>query len=188
MSKIKRINEESLEFDNGFVLQSEHESNCCEYHWLDFSILEIYNDIYEQEFDVENGIKFKEVEGMGILLYDENGNKYLVNGYGRNNGWYSSNITLVLYNGKGKVVKEYDVTKCQDYYISCYNASELDIERDWHEIVPEEEAHFNGICDGLDELHMNYAITNRIKNMGLILVYASEAEFKTIKQLAECEW
>ena len=118
--KIKIIEEERVIFDDDSVLKSHHDRSCCEWHYLDFNMLKNYNvspktgktlDIYEQEFDFSNGVNFKRVEGMGILLFDVDGNPYLINGYGYNNGWYSDEIILIYKNGKEE--HRYDVTECQ---------------------------------------------------------------------------
>lgn len=126
--KILRIEgdeeESKVIFENDYTLYSDHESDCCEWHFLDFTMLKSCNigtatgnkiNIYEQKFDFSKGIPFRRVEGVGILLIDTEGNKYLINGYGYNNGYYSDSIELVL--TKGKLVKyKYDVSECQDYY------------------------------------------------------------------------
>lgn len=41
--KIVEIKEESLKFDNGLIITSEHEQDCCESHWADFSVMSGYN-------------------------------------------------------------------------------------------------------------------------------------------------
>ena len=116
-------NKSKVIFENGYTLYSEHNQDCCEWHYLDFTMLKNYNigtatgqkiNIYEQEFDFSKGIPFKKVDGVGILLIDTQGNKYLINGYGYNNGYYSDEIELVL--TKGRLVKyRYDVTECQEW-------------------------------------------------------------------------
>lgn len=118
--KIKTIEEERVIFDDNSKLYSYHETNCCESHYLDFNMLKNYNvspktgkklDIYKQEFDFSNGVNFKRVEGMGILLFDVEGNSYLINGYGYNNGYYSDEIILIY--EKDKEEHRYDVSECQ---------------------------------------------------------------------------
>lgn len=118
--KIKTIEEERIIFDDNSRLYSYHETNCCESHYLDFNMLKNYNvspktgrtlDIYQQEFDFSNGVNFKRVEGMGILLFDVEGNSYLINGYGYNNGYYSDEIILIYEKDKEK--HQYDVSECQ---------------------------------------------------------------------------
>lgn len=110
-------------FENGYTLYSDHDQDCCEWHYLDFTMLKNYNigtatgkkiNIYEQKFDFSKGIPFTRVKKVGILLIDTEGNKYLINGYGYNNGYYSDDIKLVL--TKGKLIKyRYDVTSCQKH-------------------------------------------------------------------------
>ena len=43
--KVVAINSESLVFDNGTVLYSDHQQDCCENHYLSFA------DIKIQDFD-----------------------------------------------------------------------------------------------------------------------------------------
>lgn len=123
--KIKHIGDEEIIFDDGSVLCSTHERDCCEWHWLDFSVMKSYNvgtrngreiNIFEQEFDFTDGVPFNRVEGIGIILFDKEGNKYLICGYGSNNGYYGDDITLEYSDGKGNVIFSYDVTECQEIY------------------------------------------------------------------------
>lgn len=124
--KIKKIvgaDEDSyVVFENSYVLKSDHSCDCCESHYLDFSMLKNYNvgsksgkkiNIFEQEFDFSKGIPFSRVKGVGILLHDTEGNKYLINGYGYNNGYYGDNIELIL-EKNWLVWYHYDVTECQE--------------------------------------------------------------------------
>lgn len=121
--KIKQINEEELIFDDGSILMSAHDQDCCEWHWLDFSVMSYYNvgtssgkeiNILEQEFDFSNGVTFKKVEDVGILLMDTDDNKYLICGYGSNNGYYGTNINLEYRDRDGNIIFEYDVSECQE--------------------------------------------------------------------------
>lgn len=122
--KITEIGEESLTFDNGCVLMSTHWQECCEWHWLDFSVMRANSyvstingkhiNIYEQDFDFSNGVTFERVEGLGIMLLDAEGNKYLINGYNDNNGCYYTNIDLIYVNEDGDTIFEYDVSECQE--------------------------------------------------------------------------
>lgn len=120
--RIKEIEDEEVIFDDGSKLYSDHKLRCCEWHWLDFSILKYYNvstktgktiDIYQQEFDFSNGVTFKKVEDVGILLYDKEKNAYLINGYGSNNGNYETDIILIYEDKDNKKLK-YDISECQE--------------------------------------------------------------------------
>lgn len=121
--KIVTIEDEKLIFDDGSVLMSTHDQDCCEWHWLDFSIMKLYNvgvttgkpiDIYQQEFDFSHGVTFKKVEDIGIILLDAEENKYLICGYGNNNGYYGTNLDLVYIDPSGQEVCSYDITECQE--------------------------------------------------------------------------
>jgi len=118
---ITEIGDDYIKFSNGTILKSIHDQECCECHWLDFSVMKFYNvatttgkelDIYKTKFDFSKGIPFEKVEGMGILLIDTNGNKFLVNGYGENNGYYGNNINLI-YSFNNMPIYWADVSKCQ---------------------------------------------------------------------------
>lgn len=121
--RIKEIFATEVIFDDGSILTSEHRPDCCENHYIDFSNLALCNldvvtgetiNIYEREFDFSNRINFGRVDGVGVLLYDTKGSKYLCNGYGYNNGYYSTDIDLVLKAPNGEVAYLYDVSECQD--------------------------------------------------------------------------
>lgn len=125
---IKKIETYSVTFDNGLQLESYHCGDCCESHWIEFDTLANYNvgsatgkdiNIFEQEFDFSNGIKFEKVDNLGVMLIDTQGNKYLVNGYGNNNGYYSTDLSLQLkyYDDlfeNGIDIYDYDITECQN--------------------------------------------------------------------------
>ena len=48
--KVVKIDSESIEFENGIKLYSEHQSDCCEHHYLSFEDLEL-SDFEDLEFD-----------------------------------------------------------------------------------------------------------------------------------------
>ncbi len=114
MNKVKviKIDTESLEFDNGIILTSEHESDCCESHYLDLSDLTI-NDFKDLEFDLTNDNFFERIEGYGIALKPLNGFPVRIPGYGSNNGYYSDQLDLIISNGKD-VFKRFDISECQE--------------------------------------------------------------------------
>lgn len=109
-SKVVKIDKESVTFNNGYTLFSSHKSDCCEYHYLDFSNLSI-DDFEGLEFDLESDDFFERVVGYGIALKPIHGHPVRVPGYGYNNGYYSENLTLVLEHDD--VTKIFDITNCQ---------------------------------------------------------------------------
>ena len=103
-----------IEFDNGFKIYSDHQQDCCEHHYLDFSDL-IIDDFDDLEFDLTDENFFNRIEDYGIELKPIKGHSVKVPGYGSNNGYYGSNIDLVIENKEGKVIKTYDISECQEW-------------------------------------------------------------------------
>ncbi len=103
--KIEKIVDGIVLFDNGTRMFSEHESECCEHHWAEFSQLNLYNlnpktgdviSITDLDFPerIEDNIQL--IEGEGFNLVASDGSKYFVPCYGENNGYYSTNLELVI--------------------------------------------------------------------------------------------
>jgi len=109
-AKVVKVDEDAIYFHNGFKLTSNHESDCCENHYLSFKDLSI-KDFDGLEFNLNNGSFFKPIEGYGIELIPIYGHSVKVPGYGTNNGYYSSNLELILSGEKVKII--FDITECQ---------------------------------------------------------------------------
>jgi len=105
--KVKAIDKDSITFDNGVILTSDHSQDCCESHYLDFSNLKL-EDFEDLNFDIEKDDFFERVPNFGIRLLPTNGQPISIPGYGYNNGYYGSNIDLVLSDGR-----RFDVSECQ---------------------------------------------------------------------------
>ena len=113
--KVVKIKSDSLEFDNGIVLYSDHQTECCESHYLSLSDLTL-DDFEGLEFDLTNDDFFERIPDYGIALRPINGHPVRIPGYGDNNGYYSSNLDLILTNTDGRgVFKEYNITECQNW-------------------------------------------------------------------------
>ena len=112
--KAVKIENDVLIFDNGTRLFSNHDQDCCEHHYLDFADLYI-SDFDGLEFDLTNDNFFNRVEDFGIELKPIKGHAVRVAGYGSNNGYYSSNIDLIIADANGNTVKSYDVSECQKW-------------------------------------------------------------------------
>jgi len=111
-AKVTKIYSDGVEFDNGMQLYSDHEPDCCETHYLDFEDLTLA-DFEGLEFDLTSRDFFERVDGYGIALKPLAGHPIRVPGYGYNNGYYSSQLDLVLTDGKGFSVI-FDISECQD--------------------------------------------------------------------------
>lgn len=110
MTKVIEINSEEIIFDDGSKLYSDHWQDCCESHYLDFSGLTIA-DFEGLEFDLSGDNFFERVEDYGIRLKPVSGHPISIAGYGANNGYYSSNLTLVIEKEKEK--RNFDISDCQ---------------------------------------------------------------------------
>jgi len=112
--KVKEIrNGDSIVFDNGYQLSADHSQDCCESHYLDFEHIGI-SEFEGLEFDISGDSFFNRIEDYGIELVPLKGYNVKIPGYGSNNGYYSSNLALVLTDEQYKTVKEFDISECQD--------------------------------------------------------------------------
>ena len=111
MNKVISVGEDFIEFDNGLYLESYHQNDCCEHHYLYFKDLDI-DDFKGLEFDLIGEDFFERVEGYGIELKPIVGHPVRIPGYGSNNGYYSSNLSLVLTNRNGNQ-RVFDISECQ---------------------------------------------------------------------------
>lgn len=112
LSKVIAILEDSILFSTGEKLFSVHEQNCCEHHYLSFKDLTI-EDFNGLEFDLTGDLFFIPVEGYGIRLIPVNGFPVSIPGYGSNNGYYSTDLTLVLQK-YGERATMFDISQCQE--------------------------------------------------------------------------
>ena len=104
-------------FSNGYKLTTNHESDCCEHHYWSLTDLSL-SDFDNLEFDFDDDNFFGRIEGYGICLVPVNGFPIRIPAYGSNNGYYSDNLSLVL-SKDDKIIKEYDITECQESSDEC---------------------------------------------------------------------
>ena len=101
-----------LVFEDGTRLYSNHESSCCESHYLDFEHISM-DDFEGLDFDLSNDNFFEAVDGYGIRLVPTNGFPVSIPGYGYNNGYYSTELELVLSSPDGNR-RVFDISDCQE--------------------------------------------------------------------------
>ena len=104
--KIKEIKEDTITFDNKYELEYYHEQDCCEHVYADFEVLKDYNvstktgktiNIKEIDFK-ENLLELIEgIKGQGFNILSKIGEKFFIPYYNEQNGYYSSNLRLILY-------------------------------------------------------------------------------------------
>ena len=110
--KVVNIEPETLTFNDGTQLVSSHRTECCEHHYIDFSDLDI-TELEDLEFDLTKDSFFNRITGYGIEMLPKNGYPVRIPGYGSNNGYYSSEINLLVLTANDEVLKSYDVSACQ---------------------------------------------------------------------------
>jgi hypothetical protein len=103
---------DALVFDNGLILSAYHSQDCCESHYLSFDDLTLA-DFDGLEFDLEAEDFFERIEDYGIALKPLNGFPVRIPGYGSNNGYYTSNLSLLITDTGGRTIKRFDISECQ---------------------------------------------------------------------------
>lgn len=110
MTKVIKV-DKAIYFDDGSKLYDYHDQDCCESHFLDFDHITL-DDFEGAEFDL-SGEFFKKIEDYGIELVPVKGYSVKIPGYGYNNGYYGTNIDLILVRPDGSQ-HIWDVTECQE--------------------------------------------------------------------------
>lgn len=110
--KVVKIDGLGIYFDNGYSLQDYHDSECCENHYLGFDSLDL-SEFDGLEFDLSGDNFFKKIEDFGIELVPIKGWGVKIAGYSDNNGWYSSDLSISVFDDNGNEIKEYDISECQ---------------------------------------------------------------------------
>ena len=88
VAKIAAITEEEIYLTNGYVISYDHMGECCEHNFADF--LSIKDTPFE-DFKFEQ-LTFEATE-YGFLL-----NGYHINCYSYQNGYYTSEVDIYVYN------------------------------------------------------------------------------------------
>jgi hypothetical protein len=109
--KVVKVDSNFIEFEQNIRMYSDHEQNCCESHYLSLEDLSL-SDFEGLEFDLTNDNFFNRIDGYGIELVPIKGYSVKIPGYGYNNGYYSSNLSLIL-DERGVLFKRYDISDCQ---------------------------------------------------------------------------
>ena len=107
--KIVEINDEEIKFNNGYILYYYHSQDCCEHVYADFEVLKSYNlstktgkTINIKDIDFEENLQ-NLVEGIneaGFNMISKIGEKFFVPCYNQQNGYYGSDLDLILYKNK----------------------------------------------------------------------------------------
>jgi hypothetical protein len=109
--KVTSVTRDCITFSNGYELRSHHDQDCCETHELTLTDINL-DDFDGLEFSLSGDEFFRKVPDFGIELVPISGHPVKIPAHGYNNGYYGTNLTLVLVTPNG--LREYDITECQD--------------------------------------------------------------------------
>lgn len=117
--KITLKSEDLIYFDNGFAIRFDHYQDCCENVYADcenIQSLSTENFPYD-EVEFNEPPEFFMEEGVGVVLVAKTGMKYLISCYNKQNGYYSSNLSMSFINADGeKTLAVNDVEKIDEFY------------------------------------------------------------------------
>ena len=113
VSIVSVLPEDGIEFSDGSHLFSHHQEDCCEYHYADFNYVSL-EDFEGMLFDTSSLDFIIPVPEYGFRMKAVCGQEVSVPCYGENNGYYSTNLTLVL--SKDGKQQHLDISDCQEIY------------------------------------------------------------------------
>ena len=96
----KKITYECILFDNGNVITFDHDQDCCEHNYADFSQLE---DTVAMDTEFDENLMF-EAFGEKGFRFGNPGKMFFVPCYSKQNVYYSTDIEI--YYGNSKQTKE----------------------------------------------------------------------------------
>lgn len=99
--KIKEVTSEKIIFDNGAFISYDHDQDCCEYNYADFSILN--ENVVNYDYDFDEKLEFKAVENLGFM-FGSNGRWIFIPCYSEQNGYYTDQIDIYYTTGTLKVL------------------------------------------------------------------------------------
>jgi hypothetical protein len=105
--KIKEITEDHILFDNGIKITYYHNQDCCENVYADFRQL-LDTTILVEDF---KRLYMQGIKDTGVRL-----NGYLIPCYNYQNGYYSSDLTIIVSYPDGRV-KEIDASSFVEDHI-----------------------------------------------------------------------
>lgn len=98
--KIKNVTNTKIEFDNCNCITYDHEPDCCEENWADFSSLTDKHVNYNVDFNED--LIFEFIDGMGFRFGSQDNERCMrwifIPCYSDQNGYYSDDIDI-YYNG-----------------------------------------------------------------------------------------
>ena len=93
MAKIIELRDNWLKFDDGTIIECDHDQDCCEYNYADFSQL----DDIARNYDYKTAkLTFETVDGSGFRFGDHPYRMFFVPCYSEQNGYYTDELDIYL--------------------------------------------------------------------------------------------
>ena len=96
--RIEAVTNQYIIFNNGNFITFDHEQDCCECNYADFSILNPNVINYNYDFDEDLVLEFVDNEGF---KFGNKGHMIFIPCYSEQNGYYSTNIEIFYLKRKG---------------------------------------------------------------------------------------
>lgn len=114
MARIINLSGDTIKFDDGHTIYTKHDQDCGEIHEIDTSGIDL-SEVKDMEFDLSLPFDklVEKVESYGIRLKSINSHPLNIPAYGYNNGYYSTDIDLIL-NKDGVTIWSVDISECQN--------------------------------------------------------------------------
>lgn len=105
--KVTSVKENKLKFNNGLVVTSWHDQDCCEHNYLDFGQFQV-GDEFNDCKSVRDFLNMIVIKKDGFSLKDKTGLPKWIQARSYQNGYYSNILGLHIIMDK----EEYKSTEC----------------------------------------------------------------------------
>lgn len=89
--RIEAVTNQYIIFDNGNIITFDHEQDCCECNYADFSVLN--PNVIDYDYNFDENLKLEFVEDAGFKFGNE-GHMIFIPCYSEQNGYYTTEIEI----------------------------------------------------------------------------------------------
>lgn len=116
--KITKWDDDRIYFSDGSTISYQHEQDCCEYNYADFSVLDVMLG-HDKDYTEFDSFKINAVDYGGFLIKLKLPDNRILCGpyrnifipcYSEQNGYYTTNITIVYSDKDGTVITYWDLS------------------------------------------------------------------------------
>lgn len=96
--RIEAVTNQYIIFDNGNFITFDHDQDCCECNYADFSVLN--PNVIDYNYNFDENLKLEFVEDVGFKFGNE-GHMIFIPCYSEQNGYYTTEIEIFYLRRKG---------------------------------------------------------------------------------------